>query len=166
MNKERRLANALASVQNQYDLIIIDCAPTESILTHAAYFACSHIIVPIKPESTATIGLSMLARFLKELQLGNQDHKVQVAGLVFAHSSIYTSGPEGQRAIKEVTDFANEEGWPICENQVRYSASYTKASREAVPIARTRYVRPEVGEELRRLKHEIFNVIGLAELDA
>ena len=35
--KERRLARALATVSDEYDLVIIDCPPTESILTDAAY---------------------------------------------------------------------------------------------------------------------------------
>jgi chromosome partitioning protein len=62
--KERRLAKALSQVQNNYDLIIIDCAPTESVLTDAAYFASRYILVPIKPEFMATIGLPLLARSL------------------------------------------------------------------------------------------------------
>ena len=37
--KERRLAKALARIGDRYDLVLIDCAPTESILTDAAYFA-------------------------------------------------------------------------------------------------------------------------------
>ena len=33
--KERRLAKTLSEISDDYDLIIIDCAPTESILTEA-----------------------------------------------------------------------------------------------------------------------------------
>src|SRR5437867_3781605 len=35
--KERKLAKFLARVQKDYDLVLIDCAPTDSILTDAAY---------------------------------------------------------------------------------------------------------------------------------
>ena len=35
---------------------------TESVLTDAAYFASRNVIVPIKPEFMATIGLPLLAR--------------------------------------------------------------------------------------------------------
>ena len=59
--KERRLAKALSRVSDKYDLIIIDCAPTESILTDAAYFASRYVLVPVKPEFLATIGLPLLA---------------------------------------------------------------------------------------------------------
>lgn len=55
--KERRLARALSAVADDYDLILIDCAPTESILTDAAYHASRYALVPVKPEYLATIGL-------------------------------------------------------------------------------------------------------------
>lgn len=164
--KERRLAKAVAQVADQYDLILIDCAPTESILTDAAYFASRYLIVPIKPEFMATIGLPLLARSINEFQLENDDHEIEIAGIVFNHSSTYTSGPEGQRSIKEVTDFAAEHDWYVCENQMKYSASYAKAAREATPIGRTSYVRSEVSSGFQRLKDEIFGLVGLTQVTA
>ena len=162
--KERRLAKAIAQVQDEYDLIIIDCAPTESILTDAAYFASRYVVVPIKPEFMATIGLPLLARSLQEFQLENDDHEIEIAGIVFNHSSAYSSGPEGQRSIHEVTDFAAHEGWYVCENQMRYSASYAKSAREAKPISRTSYARGEVIAGFRNLKDEIFGIVGLSKV--
>ncbi len=51
----------LAKVQKEYDLILIDCAPTDSILTDAAYFASRFLLVPVKPriygcDRIATVG--------------------------------------------------------------------------------------------------------------
>lgn len=72
--KERKLAKALASVVENYDLIIIDCAPTESILTDAAYHASRYALVPVKPEFLATIGLPLLANSVLEFKAENSDH--------------------------------------------------------------------------------------------
>lgn len=66
--KERRLAKALSKVSDDYDLIIIDCAPTDSILTDAAYFASRYVLIPVKPEFLATIGLPLLARSIQEFK--------------------------------------------------------------------------------------------------
>jgi len=162
--KERRLAKALAQIQKNYDLILIDCAPTESILTDAAYFASRYVIVPIKPEYMATIGLPLLARSLRGFHAENEDHEIEIAGLVFNHSSAYTAGPEGQRSIKDVTDFAGDEGWYVCENQMKYSASYAKAAREATPLSRTSYARRDVIRGFESLKEEIFGIIGLVKV--
>ena len=164
--KERRLAKALAQVRKQYDLVIIDCAPTESVLTDAAYFASRLIVVPIKPEFMATVGLPLLARSLQEFRLENEDHEIEIAGLVFNHSSSYSAGPEGQQSIRDVSKVAAENGWHICENQVRYSASYAKSARERTPLSRTSYTRTGVVEGFRRLADEVFNLIGVAKVTA
>lgn len=164
--KERRLAKALAQVRKQYDLIIIDCAPTESVLTDAAYYASRYVIVPIKPEFMATVGLPLLARSLQEFRLENEDHEIEIAGLVFNHSSSYTAGPEGQQSIREVSDFAAHNGWHVCENQIRYSASYAKSAREKTPLSRTSYTRYEVVQGFRRLAEEVFDLIGVSRVAA
>jgi chromosome partitioning protein len=164
--KERRLAKALSQVSGEYDLIVIDCAPTESVLTDAAYFASRYIIVPIKPEFMATIGLPLLARSLQEFRLENEDHEIEIAGLVFNHSSSYSAGPEGQQSIRDVTEVATEQGWHICENQVRYSASYAKSARERTPLSQTSYARGDVIHRFQQLANEIFELLGVAQVAA
>ena len=159
--KERRLAKALAQVSDRYELILIDCAPTESILTDAAYFASRYVIVPIKPEFMATIGLPLLARSIREFQLENDDHSIEIAGLVFNHSSSYSTGPEAQSSITEVREQALIHGWHIFENQVRYSASYPKAAREGISLIQTSYARWPVIEGFQQLKDEIFERLNI-----
>jgi len=163
--KERRLAKGLSRISDRYDLIIIDCAPTESILTDAAYFASRYVIVPVKPEFMATIGLPLLARSIREFQVENDDHEISIAGLVFNHSSSYSAGPEGQQSIKEVREEAQRHGWHIFENQVKYSASYAKAAREGTPLAQTSYAHYDVIRGFDRLKSEIFETLGVAKVE-
>jgi chromosome partitioning protein len=160
--KERRLAKALAQVRKNYDLVIIDCAPTESVLTDAAYFASRYLLVPIKPEFMATIGLPLLARSLQEFRLENEDHVIEIAGLIFNHSSSYSAGPEGQQSINDVTYEAQKHGWHIFNNQVRYSAAYAKSAREQTPLARTSYASSAVIQGFSQLADEIFDQIGIA----
>ncbi len=164
--KERRLARALAQVSTEYDLILIDCAPTESVLTDAAYFASRYILVPIKPEFMATIGLPLLARSLQDFRAENPEHEIEIAGLIFNHSSSYSAGPEGQQSIKDVTKIATDEGWYICENQVRYSASYAKSARERTPLSSTSYARGRVVRGFQQLAHEVFDHLGVAQVTA
>jgi chromosome partitioning protein len=42
--KEQLLAKFLEKVKDDYDLILIDCAPTESVLTTAAYLASDYVL--------------------------------------------------------------------------------------------------------------------------
>jgi len=162
--KERQLALALSQIADRYDLVIIDCAPTESVLTDAAYFASRYIVVPIKPEFMATIGLPLLARSMREFQIKNPDHKIDIAGLVFNHSSTYSAGPEGQKSIRDVGAEAKKHGWHIFENQVRYSASYAKSARERTPLSQTSYARSQVVRGFRSLAEEVFQLIGMPKV--
>ena len=145
--KERRLAKAISQVEHEYDLILIDCAPTESILTEAAYHASRWVLVPVKPEFLATIGLPLLVRSLREFEYENGDQNLDICGIVFNHSSQYGVGPEGKRSIREVEKEAKKNKWPVYETQVRYSRSYAKAAREGRPIGLTSYVQWPVPRE-------------------
>lgn len=162
--KERRLAKALAKVHDQYDLIIIDCAPTESILTEAAYFASRYVLVPVKPEFMATIGLPLLARSIEEFKLENDDHKLDICGIVFNHSSAYSDGPEGKESISDVKNEAKKRNWHVFDSHLKYSASYPKSAREGAPLANTSHTRWHVADNLSDFTEEFFSAIKLSEV--
>ncbi|MBS1154553.1 MAG: Cobyrinic acid a,c-diamide synthase CobQ/CobB [Proteobacteria bacterium] len=160
--KERKLAKALSKISDQYDLILIDCAPTESILTEAAYHASRYALVPVKPEFLATIGLPLLANSVVEFKAENSDHALDICGIVFNHSSSYSDGPETTTSVKEVKDDAAKHGWHIYDTHVRYSRSYAKASREGTPIGSTTYVRDNVPKQFALFAQEFFDSVGIA----
>ncbi|XQA78041.1 ParA family protein [Xanthomonas sacchari] len=161
--KERRLAKALSKIHDKYDLILLDCAPTESILTEAAYHASRYALVPVKPEFMATIGLPLLARSINEFKYENTDHSLDICGVVFNHSSSYSEGPEGKTSVKEVQKEAKKNNWHVYATHVRYSASYAKAAREGTPINSTSYVRDEVTTEFSIFVEEFLTSIGLSK---
>ncbi len=159
--KERRLAKALAKIADRYDLIIIDCAPTDSILTDAAYFASRHVLVPIKPEFMATIGLPLLAKSLQHFKSENEDHSIDICGIVFVHSSSYSTGPEGRQSTTDVTKFASAENWKVFDTHISYSTTYAKAARERTALHHTSYARRSTTATFRRYEDEFFKSIGL-----
>ena len=159
--KERRLARAIGQVSDRYDLVVIDCAPTESILTDAAYFASRYVIVPVKPEFMATIGLPLLARSIREFGLENEDHEIEIAGLVLNDQSEYADNAEKTRAIEEVRDMAGEHGWRIFDYQIPYSRSYANAARNGVPLSVTPHARWDRIHGFRRLKNDILTTVGV-----
>lgn len=160
--KERRLAKAVSKISDDYDLILIDCAPTESILTEAAYHCSRYALVPVKPEFLATIGLPLLASSIIEFKAENSDHALDICGIVFNHSSSYSDGPETQASVFEVTAEAKKQGWHLFDTHVRYSRSYAKSAREGTPIGSTSYVRGNVPQQFLAFTNEFFNSIGIA----
>ncbi len=61
----RRLANALNTVKDQYDLILIDCPPSLEMLTLNGLSAAEGILVPVQCEYYALEGLSDLMSTLR-----------------------------------------------------------------------------------------------------
>lgn len=161
--KERRLAKGLAQVNDRYDLIIIDCAPTESILTEAAYFASRYVIVPVKTEYMATIGLPLLSRSIAEFTLENEDHELDIVGLVLNEQSEYADNSEKQQAIEEVHGEAQRRGWRVFDYQMPYSRSYVRAAREGTRLLMTPHARWDRIVGFRGLKDDILKAVGLAE---
>jgi chromosome partitioning protein len=135
--KEYLLSNFLNQVRTSYDLILIDCSPTESILTTAAYLASDSVLIPVKPEFLSTIGLPLVASSMADFS-NTHDKVVDVLGIVFNGSS---DKLEHDRSRVYVRRTAKDEGWYVFRNEVSYSDSYPKGSRLGKPIFFTDYAR-------------------------
>lgn len=59
-NLNSLIAEPLAELSKNYDLIICDCPPALSMLTKAIYLAVDKIIAPIKPDIYSKIGLEQV----------------------------------------------------------------------------------------------------------
>ena len=130
---ERVLARLISDNFQDKDLIIIDCAPTESIFTRAAYHASRYILVPVKPEYFATIGFPLLKDSLDAFRSKNRGHQIDVLGVVINnwtyHESGNRGGPETWRSIKEIQEETTKNGWYRFYNQLDYSRGYPKMMR-------------------------------------
>ncbi len=138
-NKERNLPRLVTAIESDYDLILIDCAPTESMLTTAAYLTSDYLLVPVKPEYLSTIGLPLLANSMQDFKDEYPTSTLELAGVVFNATSDYL--PEETVAKDTVRKLATKNGWYVFQNEVDYSRSYPKGAREGKPIFGTSYSR-------------------------
>jgi len=158
--KESLLAQLISKVEDEYDLILLDCAPTESILTTAAYIASDFILVPVKPEYLSTIGLPLLVRSMAEFKSSPYGKKIlKLAGIVFNHTSNYA--PEEVKSKREVKAIAAKNGWYVFNSEVSHSKSYPKGAREGQPIFRTSYARTSQAKKFEKFADEFAKRIGL-----
>lgn len=67
-NREYMLKQALHQVKQQYDYIIIDCAPSLGLITVNALTAADSVIIPVQCEYFALEGLGKLLNTIKSVQ--------------------------------------------------------------------------------------------------
>lgn len=159
--KAHLLPQFLAKVSEKYDLILIDCAPTESILTTAAYRSSRFVAVPVKPEFLATIGLPLLARSLEEFKLMHQDQALDMVGIIFNDMRRSNTPPEQAKSKSDVTKLASKFGWPVFAEAAHHSDSYPTGSRQSMPIFLTDYARDYVKGEFSDVAHKFLQSIGV-----
>jgi chromosome partitioning protein len=80
-NRERRLKDALAKVDADYDFILIDCPPALSLLTLNGLCAAHGVIIPMQCEYYALEGLSDLVNTIKKVH-ANLNHDLRIIGLL------------------------------------------------------------------------------------
>lgn len=82
--KEHKLRKYILDnkLREKYDFIFIDCPPTQSIYTMAAFFASDFYIMPVKPDFLSTLGINLFKKAIEEY---NEElpHKLECLGIVF-----------------------------------------------------------------------------------
>ena len=69
-NRESALKDALASIRNNYDYIIIDCSPSLGLITINSLTAADSVMIPVQPEFFALEGLGKLLNTIRLVQAG------------------------------------------------------------------------------------------------
>ncbi len=79
--REQRLKAALASVDKEYDFILIDCPPSLSMLTLNGLCSAHGVVVPMQCEYFALEGLTDLVNTIKQIH-ANLNADLQIIGLL------------------------------------------------------------------------------------
>ena len=76
--REQMLKQAIEGIKNQYDYIIIDCAPSLGLITLNALTAADSVVIPIQCEYFALEGLGKLLNTIRKIQqLHNPDLDIE-----------------------------------------------------------------------------------------
>jgi chromosome partitioning protein len=79
--RERRLKAALETVDGDYDLVVVDCPPSLSLLTLNGLCSAHGVIVPMQCEYFALEGLTDLVNTIKRVH-ANLNPKLEIIGLL------------------------------------------------------------------------------------
>ena len=77
-DRESRIKNALATIKDNYDFIIIDCSPSLGLITVNSLAAADSVMIPVQPEFFALEGLGKLLQTIRLVQNGiNPDLNIE-----------------------------------------------------------------------------------------
>ena len=159
--KDQLLRQAVEGLETQYDLVIIDCPPTDSILTTAAYLASDYILIPVRPEFLSTVGLPLLQRSLVTFETPYPGESPDVLGIVFNKPTYGPPGPEERRSKRDVENVAGDYGWRIFDEEIGYSKSVPASARQGSPIFSTSYTQTTTRRNFRRFAEEFAQRVGI-----
>jgi chromosome partitioning protein len=101
--KEHKLKKYIQSnkLNEKYDFIFIDCPPTQSIYTLAAFYASDYYIMPVKPDFLSTLGINLFRKTIEDYN-DVLPHKLECLGIIFTLVQDHTNHcRETMRDIKQ-----------------------------------------------------------------
>lgn len=103
--REYMLKKALESIKDQYDYILIDCAPSLGLLTLNALTAADSVVIPIQCEYFALEGLGKLLNTIKSVQkIHNPDLDIEGLLLTMFDSRLRLSNQVVEEVQKHFSD--------------------------------------------------------------
>lgn len=79
--REKRLKNALANIEADYDFVLIDCPPALNLLTVNGLCAAHAVMIPMQCEYYALEGLSDLVQTIKRVR-ASLNPQLEIEGLL------------------------------------------------------------------------------------
>ena len=127
--------NILKPVREEYDFILLDCAPGYNLLTRSALAASDFYILPAKPEPLSVVGIQLLERRIGQLK-DSHEHEakinIKMLGIVFSMSSTNLLNARYYKQVmhRVVEDFGVEK---ICKTQIPIDVNVAKAVDSFMP---------------------------------
>ncbi|PSF38852.1 cobyrinic acid a,c-diamide synthase [Aphanothece hegewaldii CCALA 016] len=136
-NLERDLmSKILAPVMEQYDYIIMDCAPGYNLLTRSGIAASQFYIIPARPEPLSVVGMQLLERRIVKLKASHQNEdgiNPKLLGIVFILSGGGLLSRYYNQVMRRVQqDFQAQQ---LFENSIPMDVNVAKAVDMFMPVA-------------------------------
>ncbi len=129
--REVRLKDALETVLNQYDFILIDCPPSLGVLSYISLVAATHVMVPIETQYKAFCGTELLLNTVARIR-SRANHKLKIAG--FIPTRYDSRNSQDERTLQAIQEQLAKTGRvypPIVRSTV-----FADASENNVPLAK------------------------------
>ncbi len=130
------LGKILEPIRDEYDLIILDCAPGYNLLTRSALATSNFYLLPAKPEPLSVVGIQLLERRIAQLKDSHEQEAkidIQMLGIVFTmFSNNLLSGRYYKQVMNRVyQDFGDTK---VFKNQIPVDMNVAKAVDSFMPV--------------------------------
>ena len=140
--REKRLGRALKTLESVYDLILIDCPPSLSLLTSNALYASGGVIIPVQAQDKAYRAIPLVLETIDDVAEYNNDLP-KVVGLVVTLTGHTHIEKEVAGAVREdyprwafntsiprLIEYAEDSRWGMPIGAYRSSGKGAAAYRE------------------------------------
>jgi len=146
--REHTLTRVLEPVKQDYDMILIDCAPSLGLLTINALTAADGVLIPLECEFFALRGVAMLTDTIAKVQkrLNNKLELIGILGTMYDSRTLHN---------KEVLDRVEEAfGETVFDTLIRRTVKFPETTVAGEPI--TTYATSSPGAaQYRALAREV-----------
>jgi chromosome partitioning protein len=149
-----RLEKILGKLSPKYDFVLIDCAPTDSVLTTMALTASDQVLIPVRPDRFSILGLTNLLETVDGFRKNCQNpHSVQILGMVF--TQVQGNSPVEETLMQEIAAVAKTEGVYLFANRLLSSKSFIRSVNDQTPIFETAYAKPKSRIAVGKIADEV-----------
>ena len=124
----------LEPIREEFDFIIMDCAPGYNLLTRSGLAASDFYLLPARPEPLSVVGMQLLERRIAKLRENHQSNcpiNISLLGIAFILSAGGFTGRYYRQVMKRVReDFAPQK---LFENAIPMDVNVAKAVDRFMP---------------------------------
>jgi len=131
------IRDILEPIRNEYDFILLDCAPGYNLLTRSALATSDFYILPARPEPLSVVGIQLLERRIAQLKESHEHEAkidIKMLGIVFSMSNANLLNGRYYKQVmhRVIEDFGVDK---ICKAQIPVDVNVAKAVDSFMPVS-------------------------------
>jgi chromosome partitioning protein len=154
MGRELTLRKALKDVEDDYEVILIDCPPSLGLLTVNALVAADHALLSSEAQYFALQGVEQALEVI-ELARDGLNPDLEWLGVVFNIADMRTV--HSREAYESLREHVKDK---LFETTIRQSIAYAESAERAISILDHR---PDLGADYLKLADEVLGRLGMPE---
>lgn len=122
-DKHTLIKKQLDKVKSRFDYIIIDTAPSLSLMTTNAIYSSDYVLIPMLADVYSIQGLSIIKQQIDFIKDGTDNKSIKISGLLLTH---YKSQTIVNQSIRDsLQDMSKQIGTKVYQNVIRDSVIFS-----------------------------------------